>query len=93
MGLLDARRDARERVEGKAERSSAVIAGEFLVPRWEYLALNLKTTPGATLEAKLDTLGNEGWEAVCSADGHLVLKRLLGSWMADGHLVLKRPLP
>jgi hypothetical protein len=64
------RAERRARLEGKSERSEGWDG-----PTFEYHALRLSTTPGATLESVCDQLGADGWEAVNVADGYLLFKR------------------
>lgn len=44
--------------------------------RFEHKALNLKRVAGMSLEDRLNELGEDGYEAVCSAGNYLILKRL-----------------
>jgi hypothetical protein len=47
------------------------------MPKWEYLARNLKKIIGPGMESDFNKLGREGWEFVAVAKDYAVFKRQL----------------
>jgi hypothetical protein len=47
------------------------------MPRWEYLARNLKKIIGPGIESDFNKLGREGWESVAVAKDYAIFKRKL----------------